>query len=201
MSGMGGELSRGGSAREAAQKPLHFGGRNAHGPAIDEQMSDENLISKSARKRQARGLQDIGAALTRLRPDQLARIDMPDELREAIGACRKMTKHEAIRRQLQLIGRIMRNLDAAPIAAQLEALHAPSHRQTALFHRAERWRDDLLADLAAVDRFVQEYPDADAPRLRELAAAAAGERHGDQPPKRYRELFQVINAVIQAHAK
>jgi ribosome-associated protein len=164
-------------------------------------MSDENLISKSSRKRQARELQDTGAALTRLRPDQLARIEMPDDLREAIADCRKMTKHEAVRRQLQLIGRIMRNLDAASIAAQLEALHAPSHRQTALFHRAERWRDDLLADAGAVERFVQDYPEADPRRLRELAAAAAEERRGEQPPKRYRELFQVISAIVQGSAK
>lgn len=164
-------------------------------------MSDENLISKSSRKRQAHELQDIGKALTRLRPDQLARIELPEELREAITACRQMTKHEAIRRQMQLIGRMMRRLDAAPIAAQLESMHAPSHRQTALFHRAEKWRDELLADAAAAERFALEYPGADAGRLRTLAAAAREERLAEQSPKRYRELFQAINAAIQDHAK
>jgi ribosome-associated protein len=164
-------------------------------------MSDENLISKSARKRQMHELQDLGAALVRLRTDQLARIEMPDELREAITDCRKMTKHEAVRRQMQLVGRIMRHLDAAPIAAQLAALHAPSHRQTALFHRAEKWRDELLADGAAADRFALEYPGADPQRLRTLAAAAQAERQAEHPPKRYRELFQAINAILQDHAR
>ncbi|HEX4942948.1 MAG TPA: ribosome biogenesis factor YjgA [Usitatibacteraceae bacterium] len=164
-------------------------------------MNDENLISKSRRKRQARELQDIGVTLTRLRADQLSRIEMPDDLREAVVECRKMTKHEAIRRQLQLIGRIMRNLDAAPIAAQLEALHAPSLHQTALFHRVEKWRDDLLADPGAVERFALEYPGADPQRLRSLAAAALEERLAERPPKRYRELFRAINAVLEEHAK
>lgn len=146
-------------------------------------------------------LQDIGAALVRLRTDQLARIELPEDLREAVTDCRKMTKHEAIRRQMQLIGRMMRHIDAAPIAARLAAMHAPSHRQTALFHRAEKWRDELLADAAAADRFCLEHPGADPQRLRTLAAAAREEREAEHPPKRCRELFQAINAILQDHAR
>ena len=162
-------------------------------------MSDSNLISKTRRKKQMHDLQDIGAALTRLPAEQLARIEMPEDLREAVMACRRITKHEAVRRQMQYIGRLMRELDAGPIAAQLEALHAVTHGQTARFHRAERWRSDMLADAAAIDRFVQEFPEADPHRLRDLAARAAAERRAEQPPRRFRELFQVINAILQDH--
>ncbi|MBL0140622.1 MAG: DUF615 domain-containing protein [Betaproteobacteria bacterium] len=164
-------------------------------------MSDANLISKSRRKRQMHELQDIGVTLTRMPADQLARIDLPDDLLQAVLACRTMTRHEAIRRQLQYIGKLMRRLDAAPISAQLAALHAPSHRQTALFHRAERWRSDIIADAGAVDRFVLEYPEADPRRLLDLASAASEERSAERPPKRFRELFQVINAIIQDHER
>jgi ribosome-associated protein len=167
---------------------------------IDE-MSDENLISKTRRKRQMEELQDIGAALTRLPADQLARLDLPEDLREAVVECRRLTKHEAIRRQLQYIGKVMRELDAGPIAAQLESMHAPSHRETALFHRAERWRTELLADPGAVERFTGEFPEADPHRLRALARAALEERQAERPPRRYRELFQVINAILQDHGK
>ena len=146
-------------------------------------------------------LQAIGVTLTRLPAHELARLELPAGLREAVEACRAMTRHEAIRRQLQYIGRIMRDLDAGPIAAQLETMHAPSHRQTALFHRAERWRGDFLADPAAVDRFAEEYPEADPRGLRDLAAAALEERDAERPPKHYRELFRVINAILQDHAK
>jgi ribosome-associated protein len=164
-------------------------------------MSDANLISKSQRKRQMHELQDLGVTLTRMPADQLARIELPDDLRQAVLECRTMTKHEAIRRQLQYIGKLMRRLDAAPIAAQLETLHAPSHRETALFHRAERWRGDILADPGAVERFVLEFPEADARLLRDLASSAGEERSAERPPRRYRELFQVINAILQEHAK
>src|SRR4030081_933539 len=116
-------------------------------------MEDDDFISKTSRKREARQLQDVGAALVKLNAEQLARIDLPQALRGAVIESQRLTRHEAIRRQKQYIGKIMRNIDAEPILAQLEALEAPSKRQTALFHLAERWRADILADPASIARF------------------------------------------------
>ena len=164
-------------------------------------MEDDDLISKTQLKRQMKELQDLGAALVKLSKDQLAHIDMPDNLREAIMECRRFTRHEAIRRQLQYIGRIMRDIDAAPIVDQLDALAAPSKRQTALFHVAERWRADLVEQPDAIARFVKEYPEADPHRLRELAEKAREEKRASKPPRRYRELFHVLNAFLQDHAR
>jgi ribosome-associated protein len=114
---------------------------------------------------------------------------------------KRFTKHEAIRRQMQYIGRMMRGMDVAGISQQLAALHAPSNRQTALFHLAEKWRTDLLADPGALERFVAEFPLADLQGLRALVEAAAKERRTSNPPKRFRELFHAINAVLQQQAR
>jgi ribosome-associated protein len=103
-------------------------------------MEEDDFISKTRRKKQMSDLQDVGAELVALSAEQLARIEMPDNLREAVVEARRFTKHEARRRQIQYIGRIMRDIDAGPIVEQLAALKAPSKRQTALFHVAERWR-------------------------------------------------------------
>ena len=164
-------------------------------------MEDDDFISKTRRKRQMRDLQDVGAALVKLSREQLARIDMPENLRDAVMECRRFTKHEAIRRQMQYIGRIMRDIDSGPIAAQLAQIEAPSKRQTALFHVAERWRADLIEDPEAVARFVKEYPEVDPHRLRELAAAAREEKRAAKPPRNFRELFHVLNALLQDHAR
>jgi len=91
----------------------------------------DDFISKSQRKRESTALQVMGAQLVKLSGDQLARIAMPESLREAIVECRRLTKHEAIRRQMQYIGKIMRDIDADPIMEQLNALEAPSRKQTA----------------------------------------------------------------------
>lgn len=164
-------------------------------------MEEDDLISKTQLKRQAHDLQDLGKALVKMSRDQLARIDMPENLRDAVMECRRFTRHEAIRRQMQYIGRIMRDIDAGPIAAQLGELEAPSKRQTALFHVAERWRTELIEDLQALDRLVKEYPEVDRERLRELADKAREEKRASKSPRRYRELFHVLNSFLQDHGR
>ncbi len=168
----------------------------------DTAMEEEDFISKTRRKRQMKELQDVGAALVKLSAEQLARLTMPESLRDAVLECKRFTKHEAIRRQMQYIGRLMREIDAGPIAEQLARMEAPTKRHTALFHVAEKWRTEILADPAtALARFVKEYPEADPHRLRELAETAREEQTTSKPPRNYRELFHVLNAIVQDHER
>ena len=164
-------------------------------------MEDDDFISKTRRKKQMKDLQDLGAALVELSKEQLARVDMPENLRDAIMECRGITKHEGRRRQMQYIGKIMRGIDAGPIAAQLAAIEAPSRRQTAVFHVAERWRDEIMTEPGAIERFMKEFPEADANRLRELAEKAREEKRASKPPRSFRDLFHVLNALLQDHAR
>lgn len=161
-------------------------------------MSDIPDISKTRRKRQALDAQAIGVALTALRPDQLGVFALPDRLLSAIRDCQSMTKHEAVRRQRQFIGKLMREADIEAIAARLAAMQAPAARETAAFHRAERWRDEMLADPEAVARFAERFPAADTAALRRLVAEAQAERDSGRPPRRFRALFQVINQHVKA---
>ena len=164
-------------------------------------MDDDDFISKTRRKRQMHELQAVGARLVALSTDSLANLELPEHLREAVVEARRITKHEARRRQLQYIGRIMRDIDAAPIVDQLDALAAPSKRQTALLHVAERWRQEMLEDAGAVERFAKEYPGADADRLRALATAAAEEKRRGHAPRSFRQLFHALNSMLQEHAR
>lgn len=164
-------------------------------------MDDDDFISKTRRKKQMKALQDVGASLVELSNEQLARLKLPEELLEAVLACKRMTKHEAKRRQMQYIGRVMRDLDATPIAEALGRLEAPTRRDTALFHAAEKWRRDLLEDDHAVERFVREFPEADPHRLRGLVEDARAEKRGSKPPRSARELFHVLNAIVQDHGR
>ena len=164
-------------------------------------MEDDDFISKTRRKKAMTALQDLGAALVALSPELLGRIDMPEDLREAVRECQRFNKHEARRRQMQYIGRIMRDLDSAPIAAQLAALQAPSKKQTALFHVAEQWRDALLAEPDAAGRFEREFPGADGKKLRGLVADAHAERKTGRAPKHARELFHFVNHIVQERGR
>ena len=164
-------------------------------------MEDDDFISKTRRKKAMTALQDLGAALVKLSPEVLGRIRMPEDLREAVLDAQRFTKHEARRRQLQYIGRIMRDMDCEPIAEQLAALQAPSKKQTALFHVAEKWRDALLAEPDAAERFAREFPGIDGAKLRGLVADAHAERNAGRAPKHARELFHFVNDVIQERGR
>jgi ribosome-associated protein len=65
---------------------------------------------------------------------------------------------------------------------------------------AEKWRTELLANADAIERFTAEFPEADPEKLRDLVDKARNERAADRSPKKYRELFHVVNAIVQDHA-
>ena len=163
-------------------------------------MEPDDFISKTQRKKQMAGLQDVGAELVKLTPEQVKRLDLPENLREAVLDCQGITKHEARRRQMQYIGRIMRNIDAAPIVEKLAALSAPSKKDTALFHVAEKWRDEMMTDLRALERFAREFPHADSHKIGAVAEAARVERAAKRAPKHFRELFHLLNAAVRQQA-
>jgi ribosome-associated protein len=158
-------------------------------------MSEEEL-SKTRRKRQMQELQDLGERLLRLNADQLARLELPDRLREALQDAKRMKSREALRRQLQYVGRIMREVDAEPIRAGLETFDGKSWAQTAWLHLLERWRERLLADERALGEFLQAYPGADLQRLRTLVRAAHKEQAEGKPPRSFRAIFDELRALI-----
>ena len=101
---------------------------------------DESEPSKTKKKQRMHELQWLGAALVELAPAQLAAIAMPEELAQAVGEARRITSREARRRQLQFIGRLMREIDPEPIASALAAIQGGSMRASARRERFLRLR-------------------------------------------------------------
>ena len=100
--------------------------------------------SRSEKKRQSVALQNMGEELTRLGPQEVKNLDLPADLREALQLYARIGDHEGRRRQMQFIGRVMREIDPAPIRAMLDARREVSAAATAALHKAEQWRDRLL---------------------------------------------------------
>lgn len=163
----------------------------------DEERFDEDLPpSKTKIKKQMHELQDIGAELVALGKDQLAQIDLPDSLRDAIREMHRINKFGAQRRQMQYIGKLMRDVDPAPIIAKLNIWKGVSQQHTAHLHLLERWRDRLLENEQALTELLAQHPQADAQRLRTLIRNARKEQEAAKPPKIYRELFQALREVF-----
>src|SRR5512144_728936 len=81
--------------------------------------------SKTRRKAAMHALRDLGAELVELdaRPfaDLCAALDLPERLVEAIRDAHAITSWGARKRQLQYIGKLMRDVDAEPIRQRLDA--------------------------------------------------------------------------------
>ncbi len=152
--------------------------------------------SKTRRKKDMHDLQALGAELVRLPRDRLQKIDLPDELREAIDFAHRVTSHEGRRRHLQYLGKLMRQVDADVVRAQMADATGESRAAVALMHTAERWRDRLIADDAALTEFIAGHADADVQWLRATIRAARREATAAQPPRHARELYRWLHEAL-----
>ena len=152
--------------------------------------------SKTKIKKQMHELRDLGKELTELGKDQIAQLDIPENLRDAIREMKNINKFGAQRRQMQYIGKLMREVDTAPILAKLDAWKGKSQHHIAYMHQLERWRDRLMENDSALTELLAAHPQADAQRLRTLIRNAQKEMEAGKPPKNYREIFQVLREII-----
>ncbi|HWI12845.1 MAG TPA: ribosome biogenesis factor YjgA [Burkholderiales bacterium] len=156
----------------------------------------DDAPSKTQRKKQMHELQDLGTELVRLSDEHLAALELPERLHDAVVEARGMTKHGALRRQMQFIGKLMRNVDAGPIRERIAGLNAASHAAVARLHLIEDWRTKLLAEPGALAAFMEQHPGADRERLQELIRGVGDERASGRPPRKFRELFQALRDII-----
>jgi ribosome-associated protein len=153
--------------------------------------------SKTQIKKEMLLLQALGEELVALSPAARAKIPMEQDLALALALADKLVKkHEAYRRHMQFIGRVMRNTDLAPIERALAVVRNTNQAATRKFHLIEDWRDKLLASNDAVTEFIAEYPQVEVQQLRTLIRNAKKEQEKQQPGKSYRELFQLIKPAI-----
>jgi len=154
-------------------------------------MRDE-IPSKTKKKQEMLELQKLGVALVELSAAHLEQMALPEELAQAVHEARRISSHEAKRRQVQFIGRLMRELDAEPIRARLASVEGRSAQARAGHQRLEHWRTRLMVDNGALTEFASAHPGADLQNLRTLLRNARNEQKAGKPPRAYRELFRVI---------
>ncbi len=167
--------------------------------AVDEPAATSSGVrerpSKTRRKQQSHDLQSLGEALLELPEDHLAALGLGEPLVDAIHGARRIKSHEARRRQMQLIGKLMRSADVELARAAVLERQLGRARDSIALHRAERWRAELLAGDEATTRFAAAHAGADVQRLRALVRNARKDA-ANSPEQRsgraYRELFQFI---------
>ncbi len=166
----------------------------------DEETGEFLGASRSQNRREALEVLALGEKLVALTPAQLERLPIPEDLLPHIAECKRITAHIAHKRQLAFLAKQMRREDDETLEAIRDALDAnseTSRREVAVMHRIEAWRERLLADGdAALAQLLDEYPQADRQQLRTLLRNAQAEKARNKPPRAFREIFQVLRALI-----
>lgn len=163
--------------------------------------------SRSAKKRESTALQNAGEKLAELGKGEIEQFALPHELHHAILDWKGMKKHEARRRQMQYIGRLMRELDEEEqdaILARMQDLEVARRADAGAFKQIESLRAQLLSEESAecIARLKSEYPALDEKKLKALVSGA---KAGTSPtpngaakkPRQYKEIFHFLNELLQ----
>ncbi|MFT4178929.1 MAG: ribosome biogenesis factor YjgA [Thermomonas sp.] len=162
--------------------------------------------SRSAQRRAALDVLELGEQLAAMSAAQLAKLPIPDELMPHIRDTQKITSHIARKRQQAFLAKQMRKLDDEVLDAIRDAMSKDGEagkRETAVLHRAEALRDALLGDDgdAAMTDLLAAHADADRQKLRQLVRNAREERAKHKPPRAFRELFRELRDLLAEHAE
>jgi ribosome-associated protein len=165
-------------------------------PQSDDQLPDE--VSRTTIKNEMTALQKMGETLVEMPQSQLDKISLPGELMEAIMVARQLKSREAKRRQLQLVGKLMRHVEVAPIQAAIKNIAAIKKQVTAQFHQTEEWRERLIKDGdTAIELFLAQFQEADRQQLRQLVRQAQQNRKSGKNTGAEKSLFRYLNEYIK----
>ncbi|MDY6990023.1 MAG: ribosome biogenesis factor YjgA [Thermodesulfobacteriota bacterium] len=157
---------------------------------------DDDGKSRTQKKHEDRALQELGKQLVGLSSEQLANIDVPAELLEAVMVARETKKRGAKRRQMQYIGRLMREIDAGPVRHGLENIRRGDLDKARSFHKIEQWRDAIKAGQEqVVEEILASCPGAERKRLTQLARNARHDAENGKGVKSSRVLFRYLKEV------
>jgi ribosome-associated protein len=156
--------------------------------------------SRSMLKREADAAQDLGTRLIALKESELIALNLPETLHDAILLAKRITSRGGLARQRQYIGKLMREVDPAPIEAALSVASRASAQDAERHKRIEAWRTRLLTEgPKALDDLIEWRPGADRKALQALITQATSERvDSGTRDGASRELFRSIRALFDS---
>jgi len=163
---------------------------------LEHDLNDELLPSKTKLKAEADAQQALGVRLSELPKDKLEKLNLPEDVLTAVLETKKITANGAVRRQRQYLGRLMREIDTAPILDQLARWDGKHTAENAYFQGLERWRDRLINEPNSLAELMAAYPNTESQRIRTLIRNAQKELLTNKPPKNSRELFKLLRELI-----
>ncbi len=181
----------------------------AEGSELDIQLKAElkgtDASSRTDLKKESDELQALGESLLTLRIDLLKKLQLGEKFADAISDAKRITNFEGKRRQMQYIGKLMRKQEPAMLQAMRDALHVQrngSAQENLALHKAETWRNRLIAEDGAFGEWIVGFPDTDSQQLRALIRQARKDATPEKPGalprhgRAYRDIFQLVREQL-----
>ena len=166
----------------------------------DEDSGDFLSPSRSEQRREALDVLALAHVLVGKTVTELEKLPVDDTLRAHVRDAARITSPIARKRAVAFLAKQMRKEEDETLDAIRDALDANSEgtrRQVAMMHRAEDWRVRLIdSGDDALAAFIDENPNADRQRLRQLARNAQEEKLRNKPPRAFRELFRELRELM-----
>lgn len=162
------------------------------------QNSTEELPSKSQRKRDMTTLQKMGETIVNLTKSKFAKLELPPQLAKAIIDARAIESATVRRRQLQYIGKIMRNVDSDAIQKSLQNLDHNSQQNNAKLRQIETWRQQLITDTdETFHQLLIQYPQLDRQFVNQLLRNIKKQPPTEKSASASKELFQYLKKLAE----
>lgn len=165
----------------------------------DSEGDEGEYISRSAAKKEVQAITSLGVTLSELSVAELDQIPLSSTLKKAVTDAKAITSFNAKKRQIQYLGKLLRNEDYDAIGDALKRLQDKHKQSVHVAHQCELWRDRLLTEgKTALSEFIALFPEQDIQQLRQLIRQAQKEQRENKPPASARKLFRWVREQMES---
>ena len=158
-------------------------------------LDKDSVISKTELKKDSKKIQEFGRRISELTINNIEAFKFPSNIYEATIDLKNIKSNSAKKRQVQYLGKLLREIDLTDAFLTMKQLKVSSQKEIQRNHIIEDWRDRLLSNNDSITQFVDEYPKIDRQSLRQTISNA---QKDNKSPKYSRQLFKLIKDIIMA---
>ncbi|MDC0127000.1 DUF615 domain-containing protein [Methylophilaceae bacterium] len=159
-------------------------------------LNKDSVISKTELKKESKKIQQFGRKISELTISNIEAFKFPINIFEATIELKNLKSNSAKKRQVQYLGKLLREIDLTDAFLIMKQLKVTSQKEIQSNHIIEGWRDKLLSNNNSITEFVEKYPQIDRQSLRQTISNAQKEKEGNKPPKYLRQLFKLIKDIV-----
>lgn len=156
----------------------------------------DNFVSKTELKREAKNVHEFGKILASLTELQIAQIDLPENILDAIKDLKNIKKGSAKKRQSLYLAKLLREIDLSKAQDFVNQIKFESQTEIRRLHEAEDWRDKLISDVSNLTSFLDKAQNVDIQRLRNLVINSQKEIKKQKSKKNQKELFNYLKEIL-----